>query len=196
MKRRFYGLLSMGVCIAALGAVIGYGVYLAGDMKTKGRIKAFKLPEEVTIPDETVMEQVDELYSKLYGLTVLEDDQAGIALGCFGYKPPEQSYTPGRSAGPRSAHFHSQDPEESFSYSLTLAFASNKKRFCMIDGKLYANHQTLPDKAKIIAIEHDRVLVRKNKMAKWIYLEQEALPPEGNADTPSQSVHKTRKEKV
>lgn len=192
MKRRYSGIVSMAISIAALAAMIGYGVYLAEKMKGKGKIKFPRLPEEVVVPDKTVMAKVDALYPKLYELTVLKDDPTDACLKAFGYTPTEME----RRAANRRAGSHQARIQESFAYDLTLAFASKGKRFCIIDGNLYANHQTLPDKAKIIAIEHDRVLVRKNNMAKWIYLNKESLIPEGNAETKAENGHKTKKEEV
>jgi len=64
-------------------------------------------------------------------------------------------------------------------YVLSLAFVSGEKRFCVIDGTFYEERGVLPDGARIIRVEPDRVLLSNRKIERWIPLaEKETIQKE------------------
>ncbi len=67
---------------------------------------------------------------------------------------------------------HSQSGlNDQIHYSISFAFSSGKKRFCIIDGEFYKEQSDIPQGGKILKIESKRVLVSKHGINKWISLD-------------------------
>jgi len=174
VKRKYHGLTRIIVIIICLVIMAGYGFYRTGK---KSNIKLSYPPPipDVQIPDKATMERVTALSKRLYRLANMSADRTPITLKLFGYEPVDQKR--GKNVTPTNITV----PRTDFTYYyLSLCFSSEKNSFCVIDNTLYALNSFLPGNERIIKIEHDRVLIKKNSVKDWIYLsrKKEATLPE------------------
>lgn len=166
MKNKHQGFACLIVFCLSLAGLLGYGVYLADAVTGSLQISAPDANPEIKAPDDGTLAYMNYLIPHLKGIAGPVKNDSPVDLKLFGFSPLLSPETPDlKKAGAES------EPEEIiiFPYSLTLSFASLKKKFCVIDEKLYEMGGVLPDGGKILKIENDRVLIRKQNQKKWLY---------------------------
>jgi len=164
MKRKHSGLL---ICVIAIFAIFAAGAYVAWQMvgfavDTRFVRKPLPLPVGF-VPPPSVVEEIEVLARDIKDiLAPTEADSSPVNLILFGREPAEQETV--------EAEYEDSNVQLRKDYRLTLTFRSNTRRFCFIDGTLYEEGNALADGAKILWIDHDRVLISSRKIKAWIPL--------------------------
>ena len=165
MKNKYHGLACLVLLGLSFAGMLGYGLYLADDLTGSIHVSGPVPIADIKIPDENTLAYMNFLTPRLESLGRPGRNDADADLRLFGFSRPsstEASLLPETDAAPRQE-------EIVFSYALTLCFASSKKSFCVIDGKLYRPGGLLPDGGKILKIENDRVFISKQNKKEWLY---------------------------
>lgn len=163
MKRKYLGILSVSIIFLALSIT---ALYVIDGSWKKGqgvRFSPIKPLLDFTVPGPSAIKEIKKLENRMPEFIYPpKSDPKDANLFLFGWqqveKPKISAYS---SAGEMSI------PGD---YSLTFAFTSDKKRFCIIDGSFYSEGSILPGAGKIVKIESKRVLVKKHKLSRWISL--------------------------
>ena len=166
MKNKYHGLACLVLLGLSFSAMLGYGLYLADAVTGSIRVTGPETLADIKIPDENTLAYMNFLTPRLKDLGRPGNNDTDVDLTLFGFSRPSFTGTPllpGTEAG------SSRKEEIVFSYTLTLCFASSKKSFCVIDGKLYQPGGLLPDGGKILKIENDRVFISKQNKKEWLY---------------------------
>ena len=163
MKRKYFGILSASIFFLALSIT---ALYIIDGSWKKGqgvRFSPIKPLFDFTVPGPSAIKEIKRLENRMPDFVYPpKSDYADVNLLLFGFQPVERPMTSARGrAGEMSI------PGD---YSLTFAFTSDKKRFCIIDGSFYSEDSILPGAGKIVKIESKRVLVKKHKQSRWISL--------------------------
>lgn len=162
MKRKNYATIIIVIILVSVstGAALlsnGLGMnHPASDSLVKPEHQvSSSVPESRNLKEMRRLEKIMPLL-----MNPSEVDSSGAQLGLFG------DYTFGgksiRTAGDKT------DLSSNPDYSLSLSFYCNETRFCVIDGNFYAEGASLPDGGKIVLVELNRVLVKKQNLTKWI----------------------------
>jgi len=169
MKRKHQALVAFMVMALASGAVALHAIQTLA--KGEGVRPAFgwKPLMNGSAPPPGVIKEIDRLDSQLPSLAHPPDsDPSGVNLTLFGYEPIKK---------PRYQAQGRQRPvSPEMDYSLSLAFSAGTKGFCVIDGVFYEQGSVLPDGARIITVEPDRVLVNKHGLRRWIPVAKKVTP--------------------
>jgi len=161
MKRKHYGLLSVALILLALTVTVLYAIKVSHKMAEEIRIGRVRPLPSISVPDPATIKEIEALEDRMIGLAQPRRSEISpVNLSLFGYQPMER---PKVVAKGREIILPTH-----MDYSLTLAFSSGKKRFCVIDGAFYAEGSSLPDGGKIVRIEPNRVLVSKYRLIEWI----------------------------
>ena len=161
MKRKHYGLLSVALILLALSVTVLYAIQVSHRMAEEIRISKIKPFPSISVPDPDIIKEIEGLEEMMIGLAQPRSSNISpVNLSLFGYQPMER---PRKAAKGREIILPTH-----MDYSLTLAFSSGKKRFCVIDGAFYPEGSSLPDGGKIVRIEPNRVLVSKHRLKEWI----------------------------
>lgn len=163
MKRKYFGILSVSIFFLALSIT---ALYVIDGSWKKGqgvRFSPIKPLFDFTVPGPSAIKEIKRLENRMPDFIYPpKSDPKDINLFLFGFQRVEKPITLARgNAGEMSI------PGD---YSLTFAFISDKKRFCIIDGSFYSEGSNLPGAGKIVKIESKRVLVKKHKQSRWISL--------------------------
>ncbi len=164
MKRKHYAITAIALVLVSISAVAfrlsnGLGKdHVAGPSFVKP-----EHPFNVSVPGSNTIKEMRRL-QKLMPLLMnpAESNSSMAQLGLFGY------YTYGGGT-PRTTG-RKTELSSNMNYSLSLAFWGKKKRFCVIDDNFYTEGASLPDGGKIVRVELNRVLIKKQDLAKWIFL--------------------------
>lgn len=181
MKPKYSGLATVLIVLMSFTAVIGYGVYYSKNAKAGEKLSFSSPPPDVRIPENALTGKLAALFPLLPGLLSCPEQTAVLSAAMFGKRPVRETLA-GSSAAPQARPLDTSGPENDtpdiFPYRLTLCFTSPKNSFCVIDGQLYGTRAELPDTGRILKIDHDRVLIRKNDINQWVSLvtEEAALP--------------------
>ncbi|MFH2091361.1 MAG: hypothetical protein ABIJ31_03270 [Pseudomonadota bacterium] len=169
MKSKYQGLANIIIFGVSIALMVFYGIYQATLLKGSIQISSPAVVPAINIPDQATLAYIDFLNQHLTDIARLNQNNSQVDLKLFGFDPlaPKKEHTIPDTPDRTSV----SDPGSliSFSYSLTLCFASPKGSFCSIDGKLYKEKAILPDGAKIIKIENNRVLILKQDKKEWVY---------------------------
>ena len=169
MKRKHHGLLSVALMLLAMGAAGAYAVDRIWRTQKAVVIPAVGVPlSEIFVPGPEQMKTTKQLSLRMADLQFPhKTDQTPVRLTLFGHYPavaPDQSRrslaTTGLDAVP---------------LTLTFAFTSGKRQFCIIDGAFYQVGSTLPDNSRIARIESRRVLIERGGEKRWIQLKANNL---------------------
>lgn len=170
MKKKHHGLVRMIIFCLAIGTMIVYGNYISDQLTGSIQMTRPDMAPQAEIPDASTMAYIQYLTPHLEDLGNLKPDNTKADLKLFGYatdqKESDLSEAELAGIGPE------QEPQSGFSYKLSLSFSSKNASFCIIDGKLYKEKASMPDKAEIIKIENDRVLIKKQTRQDWVYSQQ------------------------
>jgi hypothetical protein len=173
MKRKHSGLL---ICAIAILAILASGAYMTwrmADFAIDTRVVRKPLPATIGfVPPSSAVGEIDVLERDItHILKPRVADSSPVNLILFGREPGQLETTEPELEG--------REVQVRTDYKLTLTFRSNTRRFCFIDGTLYEEGNVLADGAKILRIDHNRVLISSRKIKAWIPLaEKEALPKE------------------
>ncbi|MBU1345016.1 MAG: hypothetical protein KKE44_04195 [Proteobacteria bacterium] len=170
MKNKYHGLAGLIFSGLTLFSMLGYGVYLANKMTGSIHISGPAVVPDIKVPEKSTLLYIDFLMPHITDLATLNQKDVMVDLKLFGFDPSmssQSNITKSRDV----LQENSQEYKEkiSLSYALTLCFASLKNNFCVIDGTLYKANAILPDGAKILKIENDRVFILKHHKKQWIY---------------------------
>jgi len=161
MKRKHHGILSMVLILLALTATVLYAIKVSHKMAAEIRISRIKPFPSIPVPDPATIKEINGLEERMIGLAHPRISNIyPVNLSLFGYQPMKR---PKKVEKGREIILPTH-----MDYSLTLAFSSGKKRFCVIDGAFYPEGFSLPDGGKIVRIETNRVLVSKHRLKEWI----------------------------
>ena len=164
MKRKHHGILSAALIFMVAGAAVLYFMFgpwrvNRGIHPTSGK-PLFEMP----VPGLTEIREIQKLDAIMADLAFpRRADYDPVNLVLFGYRPAREN-------NDLKVKKENDIPAHKKSYTLTFAFASGKKRFCIIDGEFYSEGSTLLDGGKIVKIETVRVLIRKRNLNRWIQM--------------------------
>jgi hypothetical protein len=165
MKKKYTYLMSIGMMILAVGIA---GLWFAyGQPNGDRRAAQHRLPPMPTInmPSPQTMAEIERFNGRLNRLaTVDATEQAAPDLRLLGYRLHE-SYTPATDTG-------NEYRPVAIEYSLTFAFASAKKRYCMINGTFYREGDRLPDGGHILKVKANRILIEKEGFKQWVPMDR------------------------
>lgn len=165
MKRKHHGMISIVIIVVVLIPTAIYAVYsLQGPI----RGKPFRLTgasSEYTVPDMTVMKEISKLERKMMELAnpVELESVSDQPISFWHYSDQNYSRNKTIDQGGEKVNFKAV-------YALTFTFASDEKKFCIIDGSFYTQGADLPDGGKILKIETGKVWVKKGELTTWISL--------------------------
>lgn len=161
MKRKYYGLLSVVLILLTLTATVLYAIKVSHRMAKEIRTSRIKPSPSISVPDPAAIKEIDRLEERVMGLArPKRSDLSPVNLGLFGYRPIRKPKVVARE---RKIILPSH-----MDYSISLAFSSVAKRFCVIDGIFYTEGSSLPDGGKVVQIEPKRVLIKKYRLKEWI----------------------------
>ncbi|MCP4683163.1 MAG: general secretion pathway protein GspB [Desulfobacterales bacterium] len=166
MKRKYYSiyvLLFVLITLPAIPVMFSEGLsdhsrYRQSTARMEPLI-SIPAPGQGTIKEMARLERVMPQLVEPAGI-----DETSAQMGLFGYYPSDGGAS--GTTGKQSIGSRSMD------YSLSFAFWSGEKRFCVLDGEFYAEGATLPDGAEILKIRPNRVLLTKKGVLGWIPLDQ------------------------
>lgn len=165
MKRKHYGFLSVVFIMSAIVTTAVYAFLVSGNVKSETRFDRLKPLPHINIPDPTSIVLIQGFKKELFTLAQPKrNDLSPVNLRLFNYQPVDTTFV---SKDGKKSMGNSQ-----MKYSLSLAFSSGAKRFCVIDGIFYAEGALLPDGGKIVRIEPNRVLVKKQRFEEWAVIEE------------------------
>jgi hypothetical protein len=167
VKRKNFRLAAFTLMVLSLAAV---GLYTFTNLTNGEGVRpafGWKAPANASVPPPDVIEEMERLNPQLPSLVHPPgSDAPGVNLALFGYEPIKKAkYT---TQGKKVL----LPPE--MNYSLSLAFAAGSTGFCVIDGVFYEEGSLLPDGAKVVTIEPNRVLVRHHQFKHWLTLAKKA----------------------
>ena len=161
MKRKHYGLLSVALILLALTATTFYAIKVSHRMAKEIRTSRIKPSPSISVPDLAAIKEIEGLEERVMDLArPKRSDLSPVNLGLFGYQPMKKPKAIKRE---RTIIVPSH-----MDYSISLAFSSPAKRFCVIDGVFYTEGSSLPDGGEVMRIEPKRVLISKYRSKEWI----------------------------
>ncbi len=163
MKRKYHGLLSASFILLALSGTVLFAMNASWETTGKLYISRLKPLPEIIVPSPAEIQEMEQLEKRMPGLvSPPKSEPTDVNLTLFGYQP---------MGSPRMVvHGKQTTYHVPADYSLTFAFSSGKKRFCIVDGSFYSEGSNLPGGGKILKIEPKRVLVREHHFDRWIRL--------------------------
>ena len=167
MKRKYRGILAIGVAIATILGVVLYAVNFSASNKSYAKRLNAPLLDASNLPEPNIIKQVHPLSREMPGLVFPKSPESGtVNLSLFGYRTekklpdmPEETQTDGKEAQPSKLE-----------YSLSFAFSSGEKKYCIVDGKFYPEGADLPNGGKIEMIRSNCILVNRHGIGKWIFV--------------------------
>ena len=162
MKKKYRGFLSVGFISLALVLTAVYAIGGSHKADAGVRLRPLKRLPAIAVPNPEALKEINQLELLLDSLVSSPESATNtVDLSAFGYAPSENSVLYGATSD--------TVPSVRMDYTLTFAFSSNTKRFCIIDGKFLSEGDTLSDGGTIVAIEPYRVLVQKQNIESWLY---------------------------
>ena len=163
MKTKYNGIACLLILTASLAMVVGYYLQAAADLSVYEKMYRFKPAKRVKIPTSREIKKIKILHLRISDLAYPEaQDTTPVNLELFNHLAKNESHSFSARSGPRKPDM------VAFNYDVTFAFHSDSGAYCVIDGKFYSNGSILPDGAKIIQVEHNRILIGKKGMSKWL----------------------------
>jgi len=172
MKRKYQGLLTIGLILLVLVATAVYA--LSGFWKTGDKVSIYRMKPlpNINIPETSTLREIDRLGKKLRSIAYPSGSKtAPVDLIMFGYQSIQES---GSGQGFEPAAYGRQItlPVE-MNYSLTFSFSSGKERFCFVNSIFCGEGDSLPDGGRILKIESGRVLIEKRGFKKWVFPDED-----------------------
>lgn len=170
MKRKFNGLITIGMVAAALIAFAVYAVHISKKTTLRARQARVKEIPKISIPNPGTLKEIERVEKQMDRLphpTAAADEQVNLAL--FGYYPMKRTTA--------RAIIRRPDLPVRFDHSLTFSFSSATKKFCIIDDVFYSEGSLLPDGGTVLQIEPGRVLIKKQQFQHWISIKDHITGP-------------------
>ena len=172
MKRKYQGLLTIGLILLVLVATAVYA--LSDFWKTGDKVSIYRMKPlpNINIPETSTLREIDRLGKKLRSIAYPSGSgTAPVDLIMFGYQSIQE---PGSGQGFEPAAYGRQItlPVE-MNYSLTFSFSSGKERFCFVNSIFCGEGDTLDDGGRILKIESGRVLIEKRGFKKWVFPDED-----------------------
>ena len=170
MKRKHSGLLTFILIFLALSVTVLYAIHDHGKEIDKIRISSRAKPLPIiSVPASSLVKEIEKLEKIMTDIPRPQrPDLSPVNLSLFGYQ--KMGKLGFASRGKKIVLPTRMD------YNLSLAFTSGKRRFCVIDGTFYTEEGHLPDGARIIKIEPNRVLIGKRQIKEWISIAERTQP--------------------
>ena len=170
MKRKYQGLLTIGLLLTVLVAT---AVYVLGDFwKTGDKVSIFRMKPlpNINIPETSTLREIDRLGKKLRSIAYPSGSGAApVDLIMFGYQSIQES---GQRTEQATYGRQITLPVE-MNYSLTFSFSSGKERFCFVNSIFCGEGDNLADGGRILKIESGRVLIEKRGFKKWVFPDED-----------------------
>lgn len=167
MKRKFNGLIAIVILGTVLLPTAIYAIYSSqipvGTYRT--HLQAFI--SDFNVPETAAIKRLSVLEKELVNIAHPKASMSALDHDIRFWRYSDQNYH--RYA---SKNQMGEKIDTKTSYTLSFTFASDEKRFCIIDGAFYAQGAKLPDGGKILKIEPGRVRVKKGESAQWISLSE------------------------
>jgi len=167
MKRKYNGLIVIIIIGAVLLPTAIYAIYasqIPGSVDTS-RLRAF--PSDFDVPDASVIKKLSSLEKEMVEIANPKASKSALDRDVRFWRYSDQNY---HRYSTDNQMQENMDPKPT--HALTFTFASNEKKFCIIDGSFYAQGAKLPDGGEIVNIETGRVRVKKEKSSQWISLSE------------------------
>ena len=159
MKRKHQGIIAIVLFFVVVTGMAVYAVMVTEGQTARVPVPRLKMLPNLGAPDASVIQEMDRMQRVMVGLSHPPGrDPAPVDLALFGLVPL-------RVSDRASIRRPRRVPMD---YTVTMAFASGRKRFCVIDGELYHQGAELPDGGRILGISSRRVLVSKMGARAWI----------------------------
>ncbi len=174
MKRKYQGLLTIGLIVPVLVATAVYA--LSDFWKTGDKVSVYRMKPlpKINIPETSALREIDRLGKKLRSIAYPSGSgTTPVDLTMFGYQSIEGS---GQESGQRfepAAYGRQITMPVEMNYSLTFAFSSGKERFCFVNSIFCDEGDNLPDGGRILKIESGSVLIEKRGFKKWIFPDED-----------------------
>lgn len=163
MKRKYKGLTSICMVLAALIASVIYALTISWGSGSEPQVVRRAPDNSVNIPSPDAVKEMMRASMTLADLANPSGrDAVPSDLSLFGRQPVQSG-----PAGFNHSYSHAT-ANRSVGHSVSLAFSSGRKKFCIVDGTFYKEQSDLPQGGKILKIESTRILVDKNGVHKWI----------------------------
>jgi len=170
VKRKYKGVVSICLVLAALIASIIYAFTMSWGIGSEPQLVRKAPDNRLNIPSPAAVKEMMQASMTLAQLANPSGKESGpLDLSIFGH--PYQVDGP---TGFKQTFGHSA-ANSTIDHSLSLAFSSGKKKFCIVDGAFYGEQSDLPQGGKILTIESTRILVDNNGVQKWIWVESGAF---------------------
>jgi len=170
MKRKYHGLLTIGIILPVLIATAVYGI--TGFWKTGDKVPVYRMKPlpNINIPETSTLREIDRLGKKLRSIAYpAGSGNKPVDLIMFGY----QSIPENGKQYELAVHGRQITLPVEMNYSLTFAFSSGKERFCFVNSIFCGEGDTLADGGRILKIEPGRVLIEKRGFQKWIFPDED-----------------------
>ena len=167
MKRKYNGLIAIVIIGVILLPTAIYAIYpsqIPGGIHN-ARVRGFA--SDFSIPDAAVMKKIYSLDKEMVDIANPNASRSAVDRDIRFWRYSDQNYH--RYTATRQSQ---KNIDARIAHTLTFTFASNEKKFCIIDGSFYAQGAELPDGEKIVEIETGRVQVKKGKTIQWISLSE------------------------
>lgn len=161
MKPKHTSLIAIVLVGVIIGLALWYEFHHPRGLGERQRLASLKPLSELHVPDKPTLAQMDRLERKMHLLAAPPPQiKRLVDLSSLGYVP----LTGAPSTDSKGRPIGSMDGV----YRVTLAFDGKIKRYCAIDGRLYAEGEALPDGAVIEKIESRRVRIAKENIQQWL----------------------------
>jgi len=165
VKRKFQGLMSIGLMVSAVAIAAAYAASASWKAAGESQVPREVRPPEISVPGPAVMKEISQAGRAMASLAIPPgSDLAPPKLALFGY-PKDVFGQAVLSKGIGGNHHIRKRPMD---YTVSFAFTSGKKRFCIIDGSFYTEKSDLPQGGKILKIESRRIHINKDGVDKWV----------------------------
>ena len=167
MKRKYNGLIAFVIMGAILLPTAIYAVYSSQIPVGIDITHSPVFAADSIVPDAAAAKRLSILETKMVDIANPKELKPEVDHDIRFWHYSDQNY---------HRYPSKYQPEEKIdgktSYTLTFTFASNEKRFCILDGSFYTQGAELPGGGKIVKIEPGRVRVKKGESAQWISLSE------------------------
>lgn len=164
MKPKHSSLIAIFLVMTTVALAVWYELGHAKQAGERPSSSGIKPLSDLQVPEKSELDRMDRIGRKMHQLSTPPPNmKRQTDLSCIGYVPV-------LNALPNGDHNRLTDLPSS-DYRVTLAFDGKIKRYCAIDGQLYAEGDQLPDGAVIETIESRRVMITKDALRQWLVVE-------------------------
>ncbi len=159
MKRKYHSAIYVSWLVGGTIVAFLYPLLSSGAPAISHKLPTVKPLADIQVPAPDVLARIDVLDRAMPVLAGGPPARSkAVDLSLLGYLPMPAGRYSGR-----------QGRESGFAdYKVTMAFYSPKRRFCVIDGRLYPEGASLPGGVKITRVESKRILLVRGKYRQWI----------------------------